>query len=195
MQGFRDALDFCGFKDIGFNGFPFTWCNRRPGDHNVWIRLDHGVAIVDWILRFPTSRIHHMECYHLDHRLILLISDVKQKRFYMKGRPFRFGEMWLKDKTCENVIKESWVDVNDIVPKCVLSKKISTCQENLKIWNCVTFGQVRTTLAKKLKDLCVAEEVGLYRTNPTRIQVLRDDIQVLMQKKKQCGNKDPMLSG
>ena len=24
MQGFRDALDFCGFKDLGFNGFPFT---------------------------------------------------------------------------------------------------------------------------------------------------------------------------
>ena len=23
MQGFKDALDFCGFKDIEFNGFPF----------------------------------------------------------------------------------------------------------------------------------------------------------------------------
>ena len=35
-----DAIDFCGFKDLGFNGFPFTWCNRRPGDQNVWVRLD-----------------------------------------------------------------------------------------------------------------------------------------------------------
>ena len=40
MQGFRDEIDFCGFKDLGFNGFPFTWCNRRPGDQNVWVRLD-----------------------------------------------------------------------------------------------------------------------------------------------------------
>ena len=40
MQGFRDAIDFCGFKDLGFNGFPFTWCNRRLGDQNVWVRLD-----------------------------------------------------------------------------------------------------------------------------------------------------------
>ena len=31
MQGFRDALDYCRLRDLGFNGFPFTWCNRRPG--------------------------------------------------------------------------------------------------------------------------------------------------------------------
>ena len=66
MQGFRDALDFCGLKDLGFNGFPFTWCNRRPGDQNVWIRLDRGIATVDWILRFPTTRIHHLDVFHSD---------------------------------------------------------------------------------------------------------------------------------
>ena len=42
MQGFRDAIDFGGLKDLGFNGFPFTWCNKRPGDQNVWVRLDEG---------------------------------------------------------------------------------------------------------------------------------------------------------
>ena len=88
MQGFRDALDYCAFKDLGFNGFAFTWCNRRPGVHNVWIRLDCEVATMDWILRFPTSRIHHLECFHSDHRLLLLILDAEQKRFYKKGRTF-----------------------------------------------------------------------------------------------------------
>lgn len=120
MQGFRDAFDFCGFKNIGFNGFPCTWCNRRQGDHNVRIWLDRGVAIMDWILRFPMFEIHHLECFHSDHRPILLISDAEQKSFYKKGQPFKFEAMWLKDKTCENVIKESWADVNDIVPKYVL---------------------------------------------------------------------------
>jgi len=32
IQSFKDALDCCRLKDLGFNGFPFTWCNRRPGD-------------------------------------------------------------------------------------------------------------------------------------------------------------------
>ena len=35
MQSFRVALDFCRLKDLGFSGFPFTWCNRRPGAYNV----------------------------------------------------------------------------------------------------------------------------------------------------------------
>ena len=131
MQGFRDALDFCGFKDLGFNGFPFTWCNRRPGDHNVWIWLDRGVATVDWFLRFPTSRIHHLECFHSDHRPILLISDAEQKRFYSKGRPFRFEAMWVKDKTCEEVIKDSWAGLDDSNPVRNLLRKITSCQDNL----------------------------------------------------------------
>ena len=55
MQLFRDALDNGRLKDLGFNGYPFTLRNRRPGAHNVWIRLDRGVATVEWMLRFPTS--------------------------------------------------------------------------------------------------------------------------------------------
>ena len=179
MQGFRDALDFCGFKDLGFNGFPFTWCNRRPGDHNVWIWLDRGLATVDWFLSFPTSRIHHLECFHLDHRPILLISDAEQKRFYRKGRPFRFEAMWVKDKTCEDVIKDSWVGWEDTNPVRNLLRKITSYQDNLQTWNRDTFGQVRTTLVKKLKELSYAEEAGLYSTNPTKIEKLRDEIQLL----------------
>ena len=28
MQAFRNVLDDCGLVDLGFNGFPFTWCNN-----------------------------------------------------------------------------------------------------------------------------------------------------------------------
>ena len=66
MQGFKKALEYCRLKDMGFNGFPFSWCNRRPDDQNVWIRLDRGVASVDWMLRFPAARIHHLDAFHFD---------------------------------------------------------------------------------------------------------------------------------
>ena len=110
MQGFFDALDFCGLKDLGFNGFPFTWSNRRPGDQNVWIQLDRGVVTIDWILQFPTSCIHHLDAFHSDHKPLLLCSDSELKSFYHKGRPFRFEAMWLKDSSCEGVVKDAWGD-------------------------------------------------------------------------------------
>ena len=88
MQGFSDALDYCRLKDLGFNVFPFMWCNRRPGDQNTWIRLDRGVATIEWILQFPTSRIYHLEAFHLDHIPFLLCSESKFKRFYRRGKPF-----------------------------------------------------------------------------------------------------------
>lgn len=100
-------MDDCRLKDLGFNDFPFTWCNRRPGDQNVWVRLDRGVASIDWILRFPATRIHHLEAFHSDHKPLLLVSDSELKRFYRKGRPFRFESMWLKDSTCEAVVQDS----------------------------------------------------------------------------------------
>ena len=109
MQGFRDALDYCHLKDLGFNGFPYPWCNHRPGALNTWIRLDRGVATIEWILRFPTTQIYHLEAFHSYHKSLLLCSDYEFKQFYRKGRPFHFEAMWLKDSTCEEVIKIHWV--------------------------------------------------------------------------------------
>ena len=85
MLGFRDTLDFCKLKDLGYNGYPFTWCNWRPGNQNVWIQLYRRVATIDWILRFPSSRIHHLDAFHLDHKPILLSPDSEINRFYKKG--------------------------------------------------------------------------------------------------------------
>ncbi|KAK7855499.1 hypothetical protein CFP56_027830 [Quercus suber] len=131
MRGFKDVLDVCGLKDLAFNGFPFTWCDRRLGNQNTWIRLDKGVATIDWILRFPSSRIHHLDAFQSDHKPILLISDYEAKRFYQKGRPFHFEAMWLKDKTCEGVIKESWSGCPGLSPLRMVSMKLNTCQDNL----------------------------------------------------------------
>ena len=107
MQGFMDALDYCHLKDLGFNGFPYTWCNCRPGAQNTWIHLDRRVATIEWILCFPATRIHHLEAFHSNHKPLLLCSDSEFKRFYKKGRPFRFEAMWLNGSTCEELIKMS----------------------------------------------------------------------------------------
>ena len=87
--------------------------------------------------------------------------------------------MWVKDNTCEEVIKESWAGLDDANLVRNLLRKITSCQDNLQTWNRVTFGHVRATLAKKLKELSCAEEAGLYSTDPALIEKLRDYIQLL----------------
>ncbi|KAL4631902.1 hypothetical protein ACB092_04G012200 [Castanea dentata] len=189
MQSFRDALYYCRLKDLGFNGYPFTWCNRRPGDQNTWIPLDRGVATIDWILQFPTSLIHHLDAFHSDHKPLLLCFDSEFKRFYRKGKPFRFEEMWLKDSTCELVIKDSWGDQAVSESVWGFQQKIVACQLKLKEWDKKCFGYVHNSLQKKLKDLKEAEEGGSYSTNPRRICILREDIQRLKNREECMANQ------
>ena len=73
----------------------------------MWICLDRGMATIEWILRFPGSRIHHLDAFHSDHKPILLCSNYELKWFFRKGRPFRFEAMWLKDNYCDKVIREA----------------------------------------------------------------------------------------
>ena len=73
-------------------------------------------------------------------------------------------------------------DVFESSPARVLATKLLNCQESLRIWNRGTFGRVRFTLAKKIKELCGAEEVGLYSTEPSRIYKLREEIVLLKAK-------------
>ncbi|KAK7827248.1 hypothetical protein CFP56_031278 [Quercus suber] len=76
----------------------------RPLEDCMKLSEGKGVATIDWILRFPTSRIHHLDVFHSDHKPMLLCLYLELKRFYCKGRPFYFEARWLKDNTCEGVI-------------------------------------------------------------------------------------------
>ena len=35
MQDFRDVLDECGFRDLGYVGGKFTWCNGQRDGHTI----------------------------------------------------------------------------------------------------------------------------------------------------------------
>ena len=63
-----------------------------------------------------------------------------------------------------------------------LNHKINLCQANLRNWNRTSFGHVRNLLSQKLRELKLAEELDGYRTNPTCIYQLQDDIEMLKSK-------------
>lgn len=82
MQDFRNCLDFCGLKDLGYLGLPFTWCNRRYNTGLVWVHLDRAMATAEWMLKFPTTRLHHLPGLSFVHKPIWLTSDDPHKQFF-----------------------------------------------------------------------------------------------------------------
>lgn len=195
MVGFRKALDVCALKDLGFNGFPFTWCNWWPEDHNTWILLNRVVATVDCILRFPTSHIHYINAFHSDHKPILLILDSRLKRFHRKGQPLRFESMWTIDKTCEDVIKESWVHVVESSPVRLISKKISMCQENLSSGTKRPLGKSEKPLQGNSKNWLLQKKPICKKPIHLTLSICVKIFKLWGQNRKHCGNKGLTLHG
>lgn len=126
MKAFRDVLDECGFKDLGFVGGKYTWCRESRGDNTIWERLDRAVATMDWIELFPATKVLHLECGSSDHKhLIILPKGIQNKR----QKPWRFEQMCLEDASCSEVIDLVW---RQNFPGSLIDQvegKIQECQE------------------------------------------------------------------
>lgn len=103
MQAFRDALDTCGFMDLGFTSSEFIWQGVRNGQV-IWERLDRGVANYDWMAKFPTATIRHLHCISSDHRPLLLLLNPSGELARWKRKPFCYEEMWLADQGCGDIV-------------------------------------------------------------------------------------------
>ena len=182
MREFWEALDFCGFRDLGFVGSPFTWCNNRPDEGVTWIRLDRGVATPEWSQLFPTVRVHHIAGSLSDHCPLWLSSDDENKQFFKRNRPFRFEAAWLKDEGCEAVIKHAWLKH---VPGENMEKvmsKIEACSTSLQRWSRLSFGNIRQMLKKKKKQLVQAEALSMRGGSHEQVRILRGEVHDLMVK-------------
>ena len=40
MDSFQCAVNRCGFKDMGYSGLAFTWCNQHEGESRIYLRLN-----------------------------------------------------------------------------------------------------------------------------------------------------------
>ena len=180
-EGIQRSIGFCGFRDLGFVGSPFTWCNNQFGGEVTWIRLDNGVATPSWTQLFPTVRIHHLQGTLFDHCPLWLCSDDENVRFYKKSRPFWFEAVWLKDERCEGVIKRAWSGQNIGEPIGRLISKVEACRSSLQKWSKLSFGNIRRMLVQKKKQLAQAEAMsmaGAHHHNDIRI--LRLEVYELM---------------
>ena len=102
MDGFREAVNLCGFQDLGFFGPKFTWCNLQEGSNRVYLRLDRAFANSNWLNLFGDVRVHHQIESTSDH-CFLKISDSSFSPPSRKRR-FHFEALWAKREDCHEII-------------------------------------------------------------------------------------------
>ena len=181
MQAFRSALDDCGLLDLGFHGFPYTWCNNRDPPHTTWVRLDRAVANSEWLARFPRARVDHLDVIKSDHKCLWIVCEPPESR-RQRRRPFRFEEMWISDSGCERTIMEAWGCDKPGTEMFKVTHKLRECKYKLGTWSRECFGNIGKQIADTKLELQQAETLAIQGANAANLQILRTKLNSLFDK-------------
>ncbi|KAL9675215.1 hypothetical protein QQ045_003416 [Rhodiola kirilowii] len=163
MENFRSTLSDCGLVDLGFEGYPFTFSNRRGGDEEVKARLDRGVATMDWKNSFPRTVVSHVQLHASDHQLLIL--DTEKKCVMRRKKLFRFEVMWFDHPEFAGIMNEFWDRMGSENTRWW--SKLRCCKEMLRDWNMSSFGNVQKRISSLKEKLQVIREA---RRSPEKIK-------------------------
>ena len=132
------------------------------------------MAINDWFLKFPGTRVHHLRCDSSDHIPIhIMFSGLDHPR---RKKLFRFEEMWLSNPGCSKIVEAVWERGFSESGKGILHK-VEKCGKYLSWWNKNVFGNVRKELDKLGKLLLKAEVEAIQKGDNTRVRQLKKKIE------------------
>ncbi|XP_050249071.1 uncharacterized protein LOC126696357 [Quercus robur] len=193
MDGFWEMVNACGFKDLGYSGPDFTWCNMQEGDNRIYLRLDRAFATNDWINYFNGTRVLHLVESTSDHCALLIIDSMVVQP--SRKRRFHFEEMWTKKEECREIIKNAWEGcLHWGTPKSI-SSGIQNCAADLARWNKSMFGYVLKQIQSKrkaLNDLTIQDRDGIMGKE---INSLRKEINDLLDSEETFGTRGPEFFG
>uniref|UniRef100_A0A7N2N3A5 Reverse transcriptase zinc-binding domain-containing protein n=1 Tax=Quercus lobata TaxID=97700 RepID=A0A7N2N3A5_QUELO len=142
MVAFREALDFCGFRDLGYVGSPFTWCNNQFNVAVTWIRLDRGMATTSWIEMFPSAHMHHIEGSLSDHTPLWMVLDdgtrVEDKQDIRKTMVNYFKTMFTSsnptniDSILDGINTKVTTAMNAELTKCFTAEEVEQALKQMK---------------------------------------------------------------
>lgn len=112
MTGFRDALDACDTKDMGYSGYKFSWSNKR-GDNFIEERLDSAFANEEWLDLFPSFSVHHV--WDSSDHLPILVNACKEMGGTDVGVPwdaklFKIEAKWLHVAEFTSMVRDAWIE-------------------------------------------------------------------------------------
>jgi exonuclease III len=130
MDGFRDAVNFCGFRDLGYYGLPYTWDNKQEGLRNVKARLDRALVDEDFASLFGSTTVYHIQTTISDH-CALLVDIKKEEAKYGHSnqmKPFRYENMWRQHEDYPDVVTKAWNLSGDTMDLSSLKENCGICK-------------------------------------------------------------------
>ena len=166
MEGFREAIQFCGLSDLGYIGLPYTWYNRQQGVHNVKVRLDRGLACAAFHNMFNV-RVWHVQTTESDHCSLVIECDQGRQRRRRGRRRFRYENMWRRGPSYTQTVETAWQQQHVSASMESLARNLGRIGSSLSAWDQSTFGSVRIKLAQLRKELEKVREQNIG-CGPTR---------------------------
>jgi hypothetical protein len=174
MEGFRDAVDVCGFCDIGYIGLDWTWERKLANNEYVRVRLDRALATVEGCSMFPMASLRHLIAVKSDH-CPLLLSTERENQWQgdtSKGRPFRYEVMWETNKGLIPLISQVWKNDMHCNNLHELERKLTRLTSTLQHWSATSFGAVR----KELRAL--RKKLEILRADPQRWVISEEEKEI-----------------
>lgn len=144
LTKFRETVDQCNLRDIGYRGQWYTWERGITTDTRIRERLDRFLASHTWLNLFPNASVEHLVRYQSDHEPILLRLQEHRKRKRKKKREFKFETSWLLDDSCEQIVRGAWENSDGQS----FTEKIASVGRGLAVWSIDKFDE----LGKKIED-------------------------------------------
>lgn len=128
LAGFEETVRDCNLMDLGFVEERYTWEKSRGKENWIQERLDRGLATQQWRNLFPLAEVQVLDVATSDH--LPLYLHLNRKVYAPRSKRFKFENVWIKEKDCFRVVKDSWEIGND---REILDK-ISYCCLKLDEW-------------------------------------------------------------
>ncbi|KAL8146387.1 hypothetical protein AgCh_004217 [Apium graveolens] len=169
VDGFRKAIMDAGLQDLDIVGQQFTWERGRNTNHWVEIRLDRGLVDTAWLQIFPLAKLYNLEGSPSDHSPIVLEPKMNETRKSKKR--FRFGNAWLTETLCFQLVKENW-EANS---ERNILQKIQACGEELDVWGKEELFSTNQTQGEEVID-CVTRSISTEKNRELIALVTTEEV-------------------
>ncbi|XP_074306435.1 uncharacterized protein LOC141641679 [Silene latifolia] len=169
MNNFRDAVDDCRLRDVGFEGYEFTYDNGQEEEDNRQSRIGRAMGNDKWFDMFPRAKLVHMDREWSDHAPIKVILQPPLEREVRGGKLFRFKQIWVGKDGCEDAIRKAWSTGNGDLIDTILD-----CARHLHEWKGVSIGKILRDLNSKRTEAVAAVAKnyfeGLFSSDGARVR-------------------------